>query len=108
MIKEKLEKLSRLALCPTAPHGEQDAAAAAVFRLLRHNGLRSLSWGKKAEEKIRCKEYMRFPFGKHKNKKVDFVADHDPEYCTWFLKNIEKISPYLRKDIEEALRNRKP
>lgn len=44
-----------------------------------------------------------FPFGKYRGQKVDDVAQKDPGYLKWMLKNITDLKPDLRSAMQRAL-----
>lgn len=43
---------------------------------------------------------MRIPFGKYKGKPLDKIPD---DYLAWCLDNVTKLSPTLRRAIEQQL-----
>lgn len=117
--KDKIlfERLLRLALCPSAPEGEWSTAASKLVGLLRSRGV-------KAEEFLGLPSGgtrngarqtppppsgglpVRMPFGKYRDFYVKDIARQDPSYLRWVLRNLTKMSPYLRGVIEEALEER--
>ena len=43
------------------------------------------------------------PFGKHQGRTIDTIPG---DYLWWVLKNCTRMSPYLRREIEDCLRSR--
>lgn len=100
----KLEKLLRLALCPSAANGESDNAAVAFVRSARSSSetFESL-FPKRIPEPVRTAPSMIMPFGKWKG---SAVRDVDTGYLEWALNNLNKISPRLKSAIAEELMDR--
>jgi hypothetical protein len=67
---EKVEKILRLALCPSAPQGEWESAALALIRTLRSSGARAedvLSTAASATAPTAVNSPI-MPFGRHRDR----------------------------------------
>ena len=102
------EKLMRLALCPAAPQGEWQAAALAYFRALR-------AWQVSADDLREMLGIVQEPpepppdltavvsFGRHRDRTVCWVVEHDPSYAEWLLHKAVNLSPAQRSELMREL-----
>jgi hypothetical protein len=104
--REKVEKILRLALCPSAPQGEWQSAALALIRTLRASGAKAediLSTRVTAPTAV-SSPIMRF--GKHRDRTVRWITENDPSYAEWLLRKVADLSPCLRHEFRRELRQR--
>ena len=106
--REKVEKILRLALCPSAPRGEWESAALALVRTLRSSGA-------KAEEVLSDAAMATVPptvsspimrFGKYRDRTVRWIVENDPSYAEWVLRKVANLSPSLRQEFRSNLKER--
>ena len=106
--REKVEKILRLALCPSAPRGEWESAALALVRTLRSSGA-------KAEEVLSDTAMATAPsalsspimrFGKYRDRTVRWIVDYDPSYAEWVLRKVANLSLSLRQEFRRELLQR--
>lgn len=55
------------------------------------------------EDAQRKDPILKMPFGKFKNKLITDIAQDNPDYFEWCLKNIANMDPDLKKEILEAM-----
>ena len=98
----RLESIARLALDGAAPTGEQDAAAAAFFRLLRNASMtvENLIDLSSRPEPERRSPIM--PFGKFKGRTIAEICRVDPSYSFWIV-GAHRIAPAIRKAFADEL-----
>ena len=98
----KLESVARLALAASAPQGEQDAAAAAFFRLLRNAGasVENLIGLAPRPEPDRRSPIM--PFGKFRGRRIADICRMDPGYAFWIV-GTHRITPTIRRAFAAEL-----
>ncbi len=106
--REKVEKILRLALCPSAPRGEWESAALALVRTLRSSGA-------KAEEVLSDTAMATAPptvsspimrFGKYRDRTVRWIVENDPSYAEWVLRKVANLSHSLRQEFRSNLKER--
>ena len=106
--REKVEKILRLALCPSAPQGEWQSAALALSAL-------SCRPGAKAEDILSDTAMATAPsalsspimrFGKYRDRAVRWIVDYDPSYAEWVLRKVANLSLSLRQEFRRELRQR--
>jgi hypothetical protein len=105
---EKVEKILRLALCPSAPQGEWESAALALIRTLRSSGARAedvLSTAASATTPTAVNSPI-MPFGRHRDRTVRWIVENDPSYSEWVLRKVANLSPCLRHEFRRELRRR--
>ena len=100
----------RLALCPAAPQGEWQAAALAYFRVLRAgevsaDELRELfAVGREPRSAGASSDPTpTVSFGRHRDRTVRWVVEHDPSYAEWLLRKAVNLSPALRSELRREL-----
>ena len=101
-----LETLLRLALDQAAHEGQINSAAIAFIRTAREQGETVetlLAADKPAHQPIIPTSGSVFPFGKFKGVPL---ADVDAGYIEWALSNMDKLSPGLRRALEDELEGR--
>ena len=106
MDRDLLEKLARLALCPSAPQGEWQAAAIKLVSNLRKEGMSAeqflaLPNGKRSNYFAGIRT---MPFGKYMGHRVTDIARQDPDYLKWCLSNLKQLSIHLRREMEDELK----
>jgi hypothetical protein len=105
-VREKLEKILRLALCPAAPQGEWESAAYALIRTLRASGAKPedvLSTRATAPTAVNS-PIMRF--GKYRGRAVRWIVESDPSYAEWVVRKVTNLSPSLRQEFRSDLKER--
>jgi len=100
--QDRAEKLLRLALCPSAPQGEWQAAALAYFRALRAAGattekLRELLSSAAPQAPPDPTPVVRF--GRYRFEAVRWIVEHDPAYAEWLVRAVTTLSPALRSEL---------
>jgi hypothetical protein len=112
MINDKEMKFIRLALDPSAHKGEIENAAVMLINSLRARGVMADQFRIGMTSVQNSKRKYVFPdWGKNASKEFD---DIDPSYLQWILRkwfpSLDEDGQsgwqWLRKDIEEYLRNR--
>jgi hypothetical protein len=107
-VREKVEKILRLALCPGAPQGEWQSAALALIRTLRASGAT-------AEDVLsppaRATVYTPLScpivrFGKYRDRTVRWIVENDPSYAEWVPRKVASLSTALRKEFRGELKRR--
>jgi hypothetical protein len=95
-------KLLALALDAGATKGESEAAACALIRHWRTEGVtaESLLAPDTRPAKLRND---RMPWGQYKNVSLADIAREDANYLEWVLENCARLRPGLRKAIVAAL-----
>src|SRR5262245_52459008 len=92
--RERLHRALRLALDPSAPPGEQQAAMLGVLRIARSRG-----WSLEqflaaiappaAQLALPFGWHVRLRFGKYRGATVGDVAETEPSYLTWCVESME-------------------
>jgi hypothetical protein len=107
--QERGGKLMRLALCPSAPRGEWQAAALAYFRGLRAAEVTAAQ----LREMFAPQAPVGFAdptpflsFGRYRGQTVRWIAEHAPSYAEWLLRKAVNLSPALHGEFRRELRRR--
>ena len=95
------QSLIRLALCPGAAEGEWRNAAIALFQSLRRGGISPESLLNPSRHQPPPRMWSKMPFGKHRGRSLDHIPG---DYLRWVLHNCSNLSPHLRGEIQELLR----
>lgn len=110
-----LEKLLRLALCPSAAPGEWNVAAQKLVALMRNSGTTAEELLSFSSGGVRSRGqtsppspgahgvHVTMTFGKYKWQSVEWIAKNDPSYLFWVLGNVQWLSPPLREEIKRRL-----
>ena len=102
------EKLMRLALRPAAPQGEWQAAALAYFRVLRAgevsaDELREMLGIVQEQPEPAPDTTPMVSFGRHRDRTVRWIVEHDPSYAEWLLRKAVNLSPALHSEFRREL-----
>ena len=98
----KLQAIVALALCPSAPQGEWEASAIAIFRICRTHKLNPFALSAPPRRDDSCSPIIGF--GKHKGRTAKWIAQNVPDYGVWLLGNATKLSPFIREALQKELR----
>jgi hypothetical protein len=98
----RLESIARLALDAAAPTGEQDAAAAAFFRLLRNAGMSVEALIDLSAKPEPARRSPVMPFGKYRGRTIAEICRIDPSYGFWIV-TAHRITPAVRKAFADEL-----
>ena len=103
--RERSEQLLRLALSPSAPQGEWQAAALAYFRGLRAAGATAEELQERSHpEPEPCPDSTPVVrFGRYCGETVRRIVEHDPPYAEWLVRAATILSPALRSELRREL-----
>lgn len=95
------ESICRLALHPTTPKGEWQAASIAFFRLHRRAGTSPLDQPSRQEQ-----DDFALWFGKYKGMQFSEIIEENSSYAVWLFQECKTLNPMTRARVGKMLSRR--